>query len=45
MTTVRFGNHASVLVPHAARDDIRTFYCDILGGEITKADPERDFVR
>ena len=45
MTKVAFGPHASVLVPHAARDDIRRFYCDVLGGEITKADPERDFVR
>jgi hypothetical protein len=42
---VIFGNHASVLVPRQDRDSIRRFYCDVLGGEITKADPERDFVR
>lgn len=36
-----FGNHASVLVPRQAREDIRRFYCDVLGGKITKADPER----
>jgi hypothetical protein len=45
MAKVIFGNHSSVLVPRQDRDGIRTFYCDILGGKITKADPERDFVR
>jgi hypothetical protein len=45
MTKVIFGNHASVLVPLHDRDSIRKFYCDVLGGTITKADPERDFVR
>src|ERR1700756_92753 len=45
MAKVIFGNHSSVLVPRQDRDSIRTFYCDILGGKITKADPERDFVR
>jgi hypothetical protein len=42
---VTFGNHSSVLVPRQDRDSIRGFYCDVLGGEITQADPERDFVR
>jgi catechol 2,3-dioxygenase-like lactoylglutathione lyase family enzyme len=45
MAKVTMGNHSSVLVPHRDRDRIREFYCDVLGGEITKADPERDFVR
>lgn len=45
MATVIFGNHASVLVPRRDRDRIRKFYCDVLGGKIMKADPERDFVR
>jgi hypothetical protein len=45
MAKVIFGNHSSVLVPRQDRDSIRSFYCDVLGGEITKADPERDFVR
>jgi catechol 2,3-dioxygenase-like lactoylglutathione lyase family enzyme len=45
MATVTFGHHASVLVPRRDRDSIRRFYCDVLGGKITKADPERDFVR
>ena len=45
MATVTFGNHSSVLVPHRDRDSIRKFYCDVLGGEITQADAERDFIR
>jgi hypothetical protein len=40
-----FGNHSSVLVPSEDRDRIRKFYCDVLGGKIMRADPERDFVR
>ncbi len=45
MANVIFGNHSSVLVPRQHRDNIRKFYCDVLGGKITKADPERDFLR
>ena len=45
MAKVAFGNHASVLVPRHERDSIRKFYCDVLGGKIMKAAPERDFVR
>src|SRR5476651_1409453 len=45
MTKVIFGNHSSVIVPRQDRDSIRNFYCDVLGGKITKADPERDFIR
>src|SRR6185437_13207148 len=45
MAKVIFGNHSSVLVPRQDRDSIRKFYCDILGGKVTKADPERDFIR
>jgi len=45
MAKVIFGNHSSVLVPRQDRDSIRKFYCDVLGGKIMKADPERDFVR
>ena len=40
-----FGNHSSVIVPHESRDGIRKFYCDVLGGTITKAEKERDFLR
>src|SRR6266852_499023 len=45
MAKVSFGNHSSVIVPRHDRDSIRKFYCDVLGGKITKADPERDFLR
>jgi hypothetical protein len=45
MAKVILGNHSSVLVPKQDRDSIRKFYCDVLGGKIMKADPERDFVR
>jgi hypothetical protein len=45
MAKVIFGNHASVLIPRQDRDGIRKFYCDVLGGKIMKADPERDFIR
>lgn len=44
MATVIFGNHSSVLVPRKDRDDIRKFYCDVLGGRLAKADPDRDFI-
>jgi catechol 2,3-dioxygenase-like lactoylglutathione lyase family enzyme len=45
MAKVIFGNHSSVLVPRQDRDRIRKFYCDVLGGKVTKADAERDFIR
>ena len=45
MARVTFGNHSSVLVPQQDRDGIRSLYCDVLGGEITQIEPERDFVR
>jgi hypothetical protein len=45
MTKVLFGNHSAVIVPRQERDSIRTFYCDVLGGAITKAEPDRDFLR
>ena len=45
MARVIFGNHSSVLVPQQGQESIRKFYCDVLGGKILKADPERDFIR
>jgi len=45
MSKVVFGNHSAVIVRRQDRDSIRKFYCDVLGGKITKADPERDFLR
>ena len=45
MAKVIFGNHSSVIVPRQDRDSIRKFYCEVLGGTITKAQDERDFLR
>jgi hypothetical protein len=45
MAKVVFGNHSSVIVPRQDRESIRKFYCDVLGGTITKAEDERDFIR
>jgi hypothetical protein len=45
MAKVIFGNHSSVIVPRKDRDSIRKFYCDVLGGKITKAEDDRDFYR
>src|ERR1700674_2879182 len=45
MAKIVFGNHSSVIVPRQDRDSIRKFYCDVLGGKITKAENERDFLR
>jgi hypothetical protein len=44
MAKVIFGNHSSVIVPRQDRDSIRKFYCDVLGGKITKEENERDFL-
>jgi len=45
MAKIIFGNHSSVIVPRKDRDNIRKFYCDVLGGKITKEEDERDFLR
>ena len=45
MAMVIFGNHSSVIVPQQDRDNIRKFYCDVLGGKITKGENDRDFLR
>lgn len=45
MAKVIFGNHSSVIVPRKDRDSIRKFYCDVLGGKITREDDERDLLR
>ena len=45
MAKVIFGNHSSVIVPRQDREKIRQFYCDVLGGKVTKAQDERDFIR
>ena len=40
MANVVFGSHSSVIVPQQDRDNIRKFYCDVLGGKITKEEGE-----
>ena len=45
MAKVISGNHSSVIVPQQDRDNIRKFYCDVLGGKITKEESDRDFLR
>jgi len=45
MAKVIFGNHSSVIVSRNDRENIRKFYCDVLGGKITKSEDERDFLR
>lgn len=45
MAKIIFGNHSSVIVPRQDRDNIRRFYCDVLGATITRGEDERDFVR
>jgi catechol 2,3-dioxygenase-like lactoylglutathione lyase family enzyme len=45
MTKVTFGNHSSVIVPRQDRENIRRFYCDVLGCEIAKGESDRDFLR
>ncbi len=44
MAKTIFGNHSSVIVPRQDRDSIPKFYCDVLGGRITKSEDERDFL-
>src|SRR5450432_2718918 len=45
MAKIIFGNHSSVIVPRKDRDSICKFYCEVLGGKITKAEDDRDFFR
>src|SRR5450432_2698056 len=45
MTKVIFGNHSSVMVPRQDRNNIRKFYCDVLGGQSIKEESDRDFLR
>jgi hypothetical protein len=45
MTTARISNHSAVIVPHKDRENLRKFYCDVLGGTITKSEADRDFIR
>jgi catechol 2,3-dioxygenase-like lactoylglutathione lyase family enzyme len=44
MAKAIFGNHSSVIVPQQDRESIHKFYCDVLGGRLTKSQDERDFL-
>jgi catechol 2,3-dioxygenase-like lactoylglutathione lyase family enzyme len=44
MAKIIFGNHAAVVVPRQDRDEVRRFYCDVLGFRITRqGDCKDDF--
>jgi hypothetical protein len=45
MAKVIFGNHMSVIVPRKDRDEIRKFYCEVLGAVLTRGEDDRDFLR
>ena len=42
MTKVIFGNHSALRVARTERDKIRKFYCEILGGELTRELDDKD---
>jgi catechol 2,3-dioxygenase-like lactoylglutathione lyase family enzyme len=45
MAKVIVGNHSAIRVPRTERDRIRSFYRDVLGGEITREGEQKDDVR
>ena len=45
MTKIIIGNHSAVRVSRDQRNDIRSFYCDILGGQISREFDDKDDVR
>ncbi|HEY2693132.1 MAG TPA: VOC family protein [Streptosporangiaceae bacterium] len=45
MAKVIFGNHSAIRVPRTERDRIRSFYHDVLGGEITREADQKDDIR
>jgi len=45
MANVIFGNHMSVIVPRVEREDVRAFYCGVLGAELVKGDEQKDVIR
>jgi hypothetical protein len=42
MAKVIFGNHAAVVVPRQERDNVRRFYCDVLGFRTTREGDDKD---
>jgi catechol 2,3-dioxygenase-like lactoylglutathione lyase family enzyme len=45
MAKVIVGNASAITVPRQDRENIRRFYCDVLGGTIVKEDNEKDILR
>ncbi len=45
MTAVSFGNHAAVRVSRGNREQLRSFYLDVLGGQLIRALPNKDDVK
>ena len=45
MAKIIIGNHSAVRVSRAQRHNIRSFYCDILGGQISREFDDKDDVR
>jgi len=45
MKKVSFGNHSAIRVPRNLQEEIRTFYRDVLGCEITKQAEDIDYFR
>ena len=44
MAKVILGNTSAITVPRKDRENIRNFYCDVLGGKIVKEDNEKDII-
>lgn len=45
MAKVVMGNAAAITVPRQARDGIKKFYCEALGGRIVQQDDAKDILR
>jgi catechol 2,3-dioxygenase-like lactoylglutathione lyase family enzyme len=44
MAKVIIGNASAITVPQTERNNIRKFYCDILGGKIVKEDKGKEII-
>jgi hypothetical protein len=42
MANVILGNHLAVVVPRQDRDSVRQFYCEVLGGTLTRELDDKD---
>lgn len=45
MATIIFGNHSAIRVSKTERDNIRKFYCDVLGCKIVREFDDKDDIR